>query len=73
MKTSAAGGFLWASKGRTYRLAACLRIVDTFDAMTSRSPTKDPIPPYKAAQIMVGRAEEIGEGQTWGRTCGTRA
>jgi hypothetical protein len=25
--------------------------------MTSRRPYKDPIPPYKAAQIMVGKAE----------------
>jgi len=38
-------------------LPRVLRIVDTFDAMTSRRPYKDPIPPYKAAQIMVGKAE----------------
>ena len=35
-------------------LARVLRIVDVFDAMTSRRPYKDPIPPGKAIQIMVG-------------------
>ncbi|MGD0230972.1 MAG: HD domain-containing phosphohydrolase [Syntrophorhabdales bacterium] len=35
-------------------LARVLRIIDTFDAMTSRRPYKDPIPPLKAMQIMVG-------------------
>jgi hypothetical protein len=39
-------------------LPRVLRIVDTFDAMTSRRPYKDALPPFKAAQIMVGTAEE---------------
>lgn len=39
-------------------LPRVLRIVDTFDAMTSRRPYKDPVPPFKAAQIMVGIPEE---------------
>ncbi len=39
-------------------LPRVLRIVDTFDAMTSRRPYKDPVPPFKAAQIMVGAPED---------------
>jgi HD-GYP domain-containing protein (c-di-GMP phosphodiesterase class II) len=35
-------------------LARVLRITDTFDAMTSRRPYKDPIPPKKAMEIMIG-------------------
>jgi HD-GYP domain-containing protein (c-di-GMP phosphodiesterase class II) len=35
-------------------LARVLRITDTFDAMTSRRSYKDPIPPKKAVQIMIG-------------------
>lgn len=35
-------------------LARVLRIVDVFDAMTSRRPYKEPVPPMKAAQIMTG-------------------
>ncbi|MBN2398177.1 MAG: HD domain-containing protein [Deltaproteobacteria bacterium] len=39
-------------------LARVLRIVDVFDAMTSRRPYKDPMPAMKAAQIMIGRPED---------------
>ncbi|MCJ7833143.1 MAG: HD domain-containing protein, partial [Deltaproteobacteria bacterium] len=35
-------------------LARVLRIVDTFDAMTSRRPYKDPLPSKKAMDIMIG-------------------
>ncbi|MDZ4163958.1 MAG: HD domain-containing protein [Smithellaceae bacterium] len=35
-------------------LARVLRIIDVFDAMTSRRPYKDPLPPMKAVQIMIG-------------------
>lgn len=39
-------------------LARVLRIIDVFDAMTSRRPYKDPITPMKAAQIMTGTPED---------------
>ena len=39
-------------------LARVLRIIDVFDAMTSRRPYKDPMPPMKAAQIMIGTPED---------------
>jgi len=35
-------------------LARVLRIIDVFDAMTSRRPYKDPMPPKKAMEIMIG-------------------
>ena len=35
-------------------LARVLRIIDCFDAMTSRRPYKEPISPLTAMQIMVG-------------------
>jgi HD-GYP domain-containing protein (c-di-GMP phosphodiesterase class II) len=35
-------------------LARVLRIIDVFDAMTSRRPYKNPVPPMTAAQIMIG-------------------
>ena len=39
-------------------LARILRIVDAFDAMTSRRPYKEQLPPLKAAQIMVAAPQE---------------
>ena len=39
-------------------LARVLRVIDVFDAMTSRRPYKDPIPPMMAAQIMIGTPED---------------
>ena len=36
-------------------LARVLRIIDTFDAMTSRRPYKDPFTPSKTVQIMCGK------------------
>jgi hypothetical protein len=42
-------------------LARILRITDVFDAMTSRRPYKDPIPPLKAVQIMVGTPKGGGK------------
>jgi HD-GYP domain-containing protein (c-di-GMP phosphodiesterase class II) len=39
-------------------LARVLRIIDVFDAMTSRRPYKDPIPPMKAVRIMIGTPED---------------
>jgi len=35
-------------------LARVLRIIDVFDAMTSRRPYKEPVSPMQAAQIMIG-------------------
>jgi HD-GYP domain-containing protein (c-di-GMP phosphodiesterase class II) len=37
-------------------LARVLRVIDVFDAMTSRRPYKEALPPVKAAEIMVGKA-----------------
>jgi hypothetical protein len=49
------GGYPMNLKGQNIAvLARVLRIIDTFDAMTSRRPYKDPIPPLKALQIMIG-------------------
>jgi putative nucleotidyltransferase with HDIG domain len=39
-------------------LARVLRITDTFDAMTSRRPYKDSLPPKKAMEIMIGTAPQ---------------
>jgi HD-GYP domain-containing protein (c-di-GMP phosphodiesterase class II) len=39
-------------------LARVLRIIDTFDAMTSRRPYKEQLSPLRAAQIMVGEPQE---------------
>lgn len=42
-------------------LARVLRIVDVFDAMTSRRPYKEALPAAKAAQIMVGTPSQGNE------------
>jgi hypothetical protein len=46
-------------------LARVLRIIDCFDAMTSRRPYKDPISPLEAMKIMVGMPpdKKTGEGR----------
>ncbi len=43
-------------------LARVLRIIDVFDAMTSRRSYKEAIPPLKAMQIMVGTPPDKAEG-----------
>jgi HD-GYP domain-containing protein (c-di-GMP phosphodiesterase class II) len=40
-------------------LARVLRIIDVFDAMTSKRPYKDALPPGKAVQIMVGTPANV--------------
>jgi HD-GYP domain-containing protein (c-di-GMP phosphodiesterase class II) len=53
------GGYPMSLEGTNITmLARVLRITDVFDAMTSRRPYKDPIPPMKAAQIMIGTPED---------------
>lgn len=53
------GGYPMGFEGlQISMLARVLRIVDTFDAMTSRRPYKEPVPPLKAMQIMVGKPPE---------------
>jgi len=62
------GGYPMGLEGKDIPiLPRVLRIVDTFDAMTSRRPYKDPIPPFKAAQIMVGKAESTKAGADLGQ------
>jgi HD-GYP domain-containing protein (c-di-GMP phosphodiesterase class II) len=49
------GGYPMSLEGLNITtLARVLRIVDAFDAMTSRRPYKDPMPPRKTMQIMIG-------------------
>ena len=60
------GGYPMGLEGlRTTTLARVLRIIDCFDAMTSRRPYKEPISPLKAMQIMVGMPpdKKTGEGR----------
>jgi hypothetical protein len=53
------GGYPLGLEGQNITvLARVLRITDVFDAMTSRRPYKDPIPPMKAVQIMIGAPED---------------
>ncbi len=53
------GGYPMSLEGPNITtLARVLRIIDVFDAMTSRRPYKDPMPPKKAMQIMIGTPEE---------------
>lgn len=50
------GGYPMGVEGYNINiLARLLRIIDTFDAMTSRRPYKDPITPAKTVQIMCGK------------------
>ncbi len=53
------GGYPMSLEGPSITtLARVLRIVDVFDAMTSRRPYKEPMAPMKAAKIMIGTPEE---------------
>lgn len=53
------GGYPMCLEGSAITvLARVLRIVDVFDAMTSRRPYKEPVPPMKAVQIMVGNPSD---------------
>jgi len=57
------GGYPMGIAGESIpTLARLLRIIDVFEAMTSRRPYKDPMPPLKAAQIMIGTPEN-GNGE----------
>ncbi|MFA6412633.1 MAG: HD domain-containing phosphohydrolase [Syntrophales bacterium] len=52
------GGYPMGIAGQNISiLARILRIIDTFEAMTSRRPYKAPIRPGEAVQIMVGRQQ----------------
>lgn len=56
------GGYPMSAKGESITtLARVLRIVDVFDAMTSRRPYKEALPAAKAAQIMVGTPSQSNE------------
>jgi len=53
------GGYPMSLEGPNITiLARVLRVTDVFDAMTSRRPYKDPMPPMKAAQVMIGTPED---------------
>jgi len=53
------GGYPMSLEGPNITvLARLLRIIDVFDAMTSRRPYKDPMRPRQAAQIMIGERED---------------
>jgi hypothetical protein len=55
------GGYPMGLEGRNISiLARVLRIVDAFDAMTSSRSYKEPIPPGKAIQIMIGKPADKG-------------
>jgi response regulator RpfG family c-di-GMP phosphodiesterase len=57
------GGYPMSLEGSNINLLArILRIADVFDAMTSRRPYKKPIPPMKAAQIMIRKPEDKKKG-----------
>lgn len=58
------GGYPMSLEGSAIPvLPRVLRIVDTFDAMTSRRPYKEAVPAFKAAQIMVGVPDD-GKGRS---------
>jgi HD-GYP domain-containing protein (c-di-GMP phosphodiesterase class II) len=49
------GGYPLGLQGENITtLSRVVRVVDTFEAMTSKRPYKDALPPYKAVKIMVG-------------------
>lgn len=54
------GGYPMGIAGQNISiLARILRIVDTFEAMTSRRPYKAPIRPGEAVQIMIGKQQQV--------------
>lgn len=56
------GGYPMGLEGMNINLLArVLRIIDTFEAMTSRRPYKDPVTPRKTVQIMCGKLDGEGE------------
>lgn len=56
------GGYPMSLEGVNINiLSRVLRIIDTFDAMTSRRPYKDPVTPRKTVQIMCGKSVVDGE------------
>jgi len=56
------GGYPMSLEGLNINiLARVLRIIDAFDAMTSRRPYKDAMPAGKAMQIMIGTPADTGE------------
>lgn len=56
------GGYPMSLEGLNINtLARVLRIIDVFDAMTSRRPYKEPMAPMAAAQIMIGTPEDKEE------------
>ena len=58
------GGYPMSLEGMSITtLTRVLRIVDVFDAMTSRRPYKDSVPPKKAMQIMIGTPVAIEESE----------
>ncbi|MHB8910751.1 MAG: HD-GYP domain-containing protein [Syntrophales bacterium] len=70
------GGYPMSLEGANITtLARVLRIIDVFDAMTSRRPYKEPMAPMKAAQIMIGTPddkEEEADPEQDGRDLGMR-
>ncbi len=56
------GGYPMSLEGPNITtLARVLRIVDVFDAMTSRRPYKDPMPAKRAMEIMIGTPAREGD------------
>jgi HD-GYP domain-containing protein (c-di-GMP phosphodiesterase class II) len=56
------GGYPMGIAGKNISiLARVLRIIDTFEAMTSRRPYKAPIRPGEAAQIMIGISQQVNK------------
>ena len=62
------GGYPMGLEGMNITiLARVLRIIDAFDAITSRRPYKEAVLPLKAAQIMVGTPEDKTNGGSPGQ------